>query len=88
VRVKHKTHCSRFTGTCGQFALLLGLLKQHLECFQFQNSEEVEMAELECKSLISELLNFFQLGINTTLCVEEYAGKLWYLSGINELHLT
>jgi len=32
VCVKHKTHCSRFTGTCGQFALLLVLLKQHLEC--------------------------------------------------------
>jgi len=46
------------------------------------------MADFECKSPISEFLNFFQLGINASMCAGEYTGKLWYLSGINELNVT
>ena len=41
--VEHKTHCSRFTGTYGPFTLLLGLLKQQLECLQFHDTEEMEI---------------------------------------------
>jgi len=48
----------------------------------------MEMADFECKTPIAEFLNFFQLGINALMCVGEYTGKLWYLSGINELHVT
>jgi hypothetical protein len=61
-------------------------MKKHLECLQFHNTEEMEMADFECKSLISEFLHLFQFGINASMCVGEYAGKLWYLSGVNELH--
>jgi hypothetical protein len=65
--VKHKTYCSHFTGTYRPFTLVLGL--QHLECLWFHNTEEMEMADFECKSPIAEFLNLFQLGINASLCV-------------------
>jgi hypothetical protein len=51
--------------------LLLGLLKQHLECLLIHYTEEMEMADFERKSPISEFLNLFQLGINASMCVRE-----------------
>ena len=95
LHVKHKIHYSRFTGTYMPFTLLLGL--QHLKCLWFHNTEEMEMAEFEGKSPISEFLNLFQIwikcinvcgGIRLKIMVHEWnKWATWNLSVTSQLIL-